>query len=185
MDERERTLAVISDALAEHRAAFEGFVRARASASDVEDILQVAAMRAIERAQTLRDPERVMAWLYRVHRNVIADQMRANERSLRLADAVSACPSVDDDTAAALCACSVRQASMIHERYAEILELVDLGGHTAQEAARVLGVSANNATVRLHRARKALRKRLEEHCGVTTLRECLDCRCVEAGCCAA
>ena len=32
---------------------------------------------------------------------------------------------------------------------------------------------------------KALRKHMQEHCGVSDPRDCVDCRCVEDGCCAA
>jgi hypothetical protein len=45
-------------------------------------------------------------------------------------------------------------------------------------------VTTNNAMVRLHRARRALRSLLQEHCGTTSLRACLSCVCEERGCCA-
>jgi RNA polymerase sigma-70 factor (ECF subfamily) len=51
------------------------------------------------------------------------------------------------------------------------------------EVARELGLNANNAMVRLHRARNALRERLASHCGTTTARSCSDCGCEERGCC--
>ena len=128
----------------------------------------------------------MLAWLYRVHRNVAVDVLRKGQSDERLIDPSAPVPDEEAETMAALsCACSVYQAQKISPRYAEILQLVDLGDLTLSEAAEALGVTTNNATVRLHRARQALRRRLREHCGVTSLRDCAGCRCIDDGCCAA
>jgi RNA polymerase sigma-70 factor (ECF subfamily) len=37
--------------------------------------------------------------------------------------------------------------------------------------------------VRLHRARTALKARLKQHCGTTSVGSCVDCGCDERGCC--
>ncbi len=175
----------IKDALSEHAGALRAFVRNRVPSIDVDDVLQLAAMRAIERAASLEDPECVLAWLYRLHRNVITDAMRKRARHTRLVDPVASVPEGKTEQTEPACKCSVFQAGTMNERYSEILRLVDMGDFTLGEAAQLLGVSKNSATVRLHRARKALRNRLHEHCGVTNLRDCASCRCIEDGCCAA
>jgi RNA polymerase sigma-70 factor (ECF subfamily) len=54
-------------------------------------------------------------------------------------------------------------------------------GHVAAE----LSITPNNAMVRLHRARTALKARLKEHCGTDNARSCTDCGCEERGCCPA
>lgn len=189
----QRSMEAVAQALAEHAGSFRAFVRKRVPSAEIDDVLQLAAMRAVERATSLEDPERVVAWLYRIHRNVIADVRRKRESRQRVLDsaaldrAASALPatSMTPAPSASACACSLAQAKGMNASYAEILELVDMGDLTIAEAAEVLGVSTNNATVRLHRARKALRRRMLEHCGVTSLRDCTSCRCVEDGCCAA
>ena len=65
----------------------------------------------------------------------------------------------------------------------EKILLVDINGVSVSEVARLLNISVSNASVRLHRARAALRKQMLEHCGVSTLKECLSCRCIDDGCC--
>jgi RNA polymerase sigma factor (sigma-70 family) len=50
----------------------------------------------------------------------------------------------------------------------ELVDLVDLQGFTPVEAARVLGVSAGVARIRLYRARKALRNTLDPDPGRST-----------------
>ncbi|MEO0975585.1 MAG: sigma-70 family RNA polymerase sigma factor, partial [Pseudomonadota bacterium] len=56
----------------------------------------------------------------------------------------------------------VREAiAELPEQYRTILVLRDFEGHSTQETADILGIQANTAKVRLHRARSALRTLLE------------------------
>lgn len=175
----------VTRALEANRSALVAFVRARGvAAAEVDDLLQIASMRAIERAELLDDPDRVLAWLYRIVRNVIVDEARATASRARRTETFAALPETadrfpDDEP----CRCSATLARELPPRYATVLTLVDLGEASLAEAASVLGISTNNATVRLHRARKALRHKLREHCGVSSSRDCRDCRCAYEGCC--
>ncbi|TPV96860.1 MAG: sigma-70 family RNA polymerase sigma factor [Myxococcales bacterium FL481] len=181
--EREHKRQALAVALRAHRPHLQAFVRARVPSSDVEDVLQAAALRALERSESLQDPASVLPWLYRLHRNIIVDRFRRQARRQRVVDEGAAIPehapfAEEDDST---CGCSVRLAGRMKANYASILQLVDQRGLTLAEAARSLGVSVNNATVRLHRARKALRQVMLEHCGVTSPRECAHCRCAYQG----
>ena len=148
-------------------------------------MLQLAALRAIEKATNLRDPARVLPWLYRVHANIVIDAGRkaASQRRLLVAIASEAEPVAEK--ADPVCGCSVMLARQLSANYAAILDLVDIGGVPLKQAARALNISVNNAMVRLHRARRALKKRLQEHCGVTSASACAECRCAYEGCCEA
>ena len=175
---------IVAKALREKRADFAGFVRRRAKPEEVEDILQNAAVKAIERADLLSDPERVVAWLYRLHRNLIIDSLRKGTVEKRVIDQSSHLPEQATPEVEEHCHCSISQAQTMGGNYASILSLVDIAGLDLTEAAGVLEISKNNATVRLHRARRALSEKMQKHCGVESLRDCLDCRCVYDGCCA-
>ncbi len=186
--EVESAVDVVATALREHAGDLRAFVCARVPADEAEDVLQVAAMRAVERADTLSDPARVRAWLYRLHRNVIVDSVRRRERQRRLLEDAAreadvAQPAVTAAEQGELCKCSVSLAQQLKPVYSSVLALVDTGNATVSEAARVLGISANNAAVRLHRARAALRDAMRQHCGVASVEDCDDCRCVHDGCC--
>lgn len=182
---RENRAEVVSAALRAHRDQLAAFVRARVPASEVDDVLQIAAVRAIEGAGSLRDGNRVLPWLYRVHRNAATDEIRKRARQQRWVDDDSSVPEVAVDVPEPPCRCSVAQVRRIRPAYAAVLTLVDIRGATLAEAAEALGISTNNVAVRLHRARKALRESMLEHCGVTSAVECADCPCVYEGCCAA
>lgn len=165
-------------------------MRARVPASEVDDVLQVAAMRALEKHASLRDPLRVLAWLFTIHRNAIADAVRKAGHRERLVDRARAEAANDHASelpamlAEPVCRCSLAQVERLSDPYASMLTLVDLGDLSVAEASRTLGISPNNGAVRLHRARKALRERMLEHCGVSSARECAQCRCIDEGCCA-
>lgn len=54
---------------------------------------------------------------------------------------------------------------------------VDLEDAGVKEFADRSGISRNSAAVRLHRARRALKKRLLETCGACAEHGCRDCDC--------
>jgi hypothetical protein len=54
---------------------------------------------------------------------------------------------------------------------------VDFEDEDPRAVAGALGVSMANLYVRLHRARLALRDRVQGHCGVSTIEPCLECTC--------
>lgn len=179
----------VAAALAENAGALRAFVRARVPSEEVEDLIQRIALQAVERAPSLRDPSRARAWLFQLHRNAIVDATRQRSARQRMrqklqSDAAALVGEAAGGVDTEACRCSLVQADRLGGKHAEILSLVDVMGHSPAEAADLLGISTNNATVRLHRARKALRKRMREHCGVVSASDCVDCRCTEVGCCA-
>jgi RNA polymerase sigma-70 factor (ECF subfamily) len=54
---------------------------------------------------------------------------------------------------------------------------VDLQGEDIGDVAKQLGVTRNNLTVRLHRARKHLKDALAQTCRACSDEGCLDCTC--------
>jgi DNA-directed RNA polymerase specialized sigma24 family protein len=65
----------------------------------------------------------------------------------------------------------------LKSEYRTAIEQVDLGGVTVEAFAQSQQTSANNASVRLHRARKAVAKKLTTVCGACAEHKCLDCTC--------
>lgn len=173
---------LVAESLELHAEGLRRFVARRVPASAVDDVLQSAALRALGAAESLRQSERVLAWLFQIHRRTIADLFRVQFRdgAIREGLQVDLEPS---STPHELCDCSVVQASRLPKNQAEVIQLIDGGENTLEEAAEILGITKNNAAVRLHRARKALREAMLSHCGVTNAKECVDCRCVSDGCC--
>jgi RNA polymerase sigma-70 factor (ECF subfamily) len=172
-----------------HRAELVAFVRGRAGhVVDPDDVVQQAVVRALSAAGQLRAPERGRAWLFRIVRNVLVDELRALGLPVRAPLEEADEPAVDADAEAGAhadpCRCALALAKTLKPEYASILERVVLDDVPVAALAAELGLTANNATVRLHRARRALRAVLQEHCGVTSLRACLACVCDHTSCAA-
>jgi len=173
--------AVVAAWVENHRrflAFLERRVESRAAA---EEILQEAFVRGLGQADEIRDDERAVAWFYRLLRNAVIDHYRARGAEARglealareLADASEPPPEVE----AALCRCFEALLPALRPEYSEILRRVDLEGGRPADFAREAGLTANNAMVRLHRARKALRADLQRSCRTCADHGCLDCSC--------
>ncbi len=144
---RERKAELVAKALRVHRNELKTFVRARVPSAEVGDVLQMAAIRAFEKAESLQDLDRVLPWLYCLHRNIVTDAIRKlASRQRWVDDTASALEVSPQQDTWNLCACSVSQARRIKPpAYALILTLVDVGDASLSEAARILGISVNNA----------------------------------------
>jgi RNA polymerase sigma factor (sigma-70 family) len=174
-------------ALNANRAAFKAFLAARVgSEAEAEDILQNGLVKALRRANEVRDTGKVTAWFYQLLRHAIIDHYRGSAAQRRRDDALGTLVhALEEDVAttqafeAKLCTCLAGVVDTLKPQQAELLRRVDLGGESVQDVARALGLSANNASVTLHRARKDLKVKLEAFCGDCAAEACLDCDCGE------
>jgi RNA polymerase sigma-70 factor (ECF subfamily) len=90
-------------------------------------------------------------------------------------------PTPDAELRDAVCKCVGRLASTLKPEYAEALRRVEVDGLSVTSFAEEAGITANNASVRLFRARQALKKQLEVSCGTCASHGCLDCTCGQPG----
>jgi RNA polymerase sigma-70 factor (ECF subfamily) len=171
----------VAQALAEARPRWVAFVRSRVPSDlDADDVVQRALTRATRNADRLRDATRLVPWFYRILRRGIADALaaRAKDAVVEGVESMDDLPLPPADTEiAAACACVAGLLDGLRPEYAEVLRRVVLEDESLREAAQDLAITENNAAVRLHRARTALRRELESCCGVSSLRACLDCTC--------
>lgn len=168
---------------------FRSFLRRRvADDALAEDLLQQSFMRAVQQEHRVEQPEQVVAWFYRILRNAAVDYYRAraaDDRKLEAFVQELAATGTDktpafDELRTTVCTCLQRLLPNLRPAYADLLNRIDLEGESLNSVAKQLGVTPNNLTVRLHRARQALRKSLEESCGICTKHGCLHCTCDEA-----
>lgn len=166
--------------LAQMHGRFLGFLRKRLGDPEAaEDILQSAYLKALKHGGELRDPESSVAWFYRILRNAIVDHYRRAAVRLRMIEQFTADwkeasePELKEET----CACIREVIRDLRPEYRAAIEGVDLGGQSIESFALAQNMTANNAYVRLHRARKAVAKKLIEVCGTCVAHGCLDCTC--------
>ncbi len=167
-------------ALVENHRRFLAFLERRVgSRAEAEDILQAAFVRGLRKSGTVADPGSSVAWFYRLLRNALTDHYRrAGAESRRLAgEPDEADAAFEPELRGEVCACIERLLPALKPDYAAMIRRVDLAEQPVAQVAQELGITPNNAGVRLHRARTALRRQLERSCGTCATHGCLDCRC--------
>lgn len=174
------TPEVLRALLANQRRLLAFLTRRVGSAELAAELLQDAFVKGVEKGETLRDDESALAWCYRLLRNAVIDRhrRRTTERDglARLASELESATAAAD-LEQEVCTCMNELVPTLKPEYADILRRVDLGEGRLESVAAQLGITANNAGVRLHRARQALRQRLEEMCGMCAHHGCLNCTC--------
>jgi len=170
----------VLDALVATRRRFLSFLeRQVGNAADAEDILQAAYVKGIERLSAIRETERAIAWFFRLLRNAVTDHLRRRAAEGRALEARTRSLSPLDEAAlrTTVCDCFRDLLPALPEEYALILRRVDLEGIEIARVAAERGITPNNARVRLHRARRELKRQLQRSCGTCTEHGCLDCDC--------
>ena len=163
---------------------FLAFLERRVESRAVaEDILQAAFTRGLERGGDVQD-EKVVAWFYRVLRNAVIDHYRQRSTTARAMEAWGReFPDVQEPEAELrqeICRCVSGLLETLKPEYREALRIVDLEEGKLKDLAQQSGITAENAAVRVHRARAALRRRIKQACGTCSVHGCLDCSCETA-----
>lgn len=160
---------------------FLGFLERRlGDRAQAEDLLQEAFVRGLERAGGV-EPEGAVAWFYQVLRNALVDRARRHgtQRAAleRLAKELGDEHAPAGEARDAICQCVGRLAKSLKPEYAQAIEALEVEERSLADYAQTSGITANNAAVRAHRAREALKKQVKASCGSCAEHGCLDCTC--------
>jgi RNA polymerase sigma factor (sigma-70 family) len=174
------------DVLVENHKRFRSFLSKRVGSDAVaEDLLQISLSKAIENPAKNLESTTIVAWFYQILRNTLTDYYRSRDAEGRKNDGYLQALTAEgrdhqpsmEEIEAAICECMNGLLPTLRENYREVIRRVDLGGEPISQVARDLGISENNLSVRLHRAREALKVSLERACGTCTEHGCLNCTC--------
>jgi RNA polymerase sigma factor (sigma-70 family) len=170
----------VEEVFLRHRGKLLGFIRKRVDDPDMaEDVLQEGLLKALRSAEDLRDDERLVPWFYRILNNAIIDTYRKRNAETRYLEAYAreADQELDAEVQSEICACFRELLPSLKPEYAVLIDRLELQPGDPQELARELNVQPNNLKVRRHRARQALKQRLEDTCRTCAVHGCLDCTC--------
>jgi RNA polymerase sigma-70 factor, ECF subfamily len=152
-----------------------------ANEAEVEDILQEVFLRMHRKLGSLRDPRRLVSWLFQITRNAIADHYRAPARHREVpaglsadleADHPASVPSFASESTDAgqlrteLAGCLRPMIDRLSADYRQAVTLVELDGLTQQAAAKRLGLSTSGMKSRVQRGRRRLKAMLEACCEI-------------------
>lgn len=176
MDEDTRLTPLLA-----RRGEFMSFLAGRlGSETEAEEVLQAAYVKGLKSLEQVDDESGIVPWFYRVLRSAMIDHLRRGAARGRMEAALAAEGEPlekDAELEKAVCRCVKALVPELKPEYSEIVRLVDIEDKPVSEAASSLGLTANNASVRLHRARESLKKSLLSTCGACAEHGCLDCSC--------
>ena len=191
MGERSQDDAALLDSIRrEEPGAFESFVdrfgsrilgfglRFCGEREDAKDVLQETLIKAFHSLKDLRDPGAVRSWLYRVAANACLMKRRKGkfepDRELSLDDLAprggravtveipDASSMPDEELARGELAASLKEAiAELPPHYRMVLIMRDMEGLSTREVGEALDLEPSAVKMRLHRARLAVRQRLE------------------------
>lgn len=161
---------------------FTAFVRSRVGDPHLaQDLVQDSLVKALASTKQPTTTEDTVTWFYRILRHSIIDLYRRNATHKQAMEKFELefpeSPGVEDEKV--LCQCFKRLLPALPDSYRDLLQRIDLDGEDTGIVASALGVTRNNLTVRLHRARKHLREALVTNCRACAKHGCLDCTCAE------
>jgi RNA polymerase sigma-70 factor (ECF subfamily) len=150
---------------------------------EAADVLHDFYVKVLTRIGDVRETEKLRAWMRRVLQTSLVDYYRAQgkkrqaEKEHHYLESVSLTGDRKDDMDIIVCMCLYKLLPTLKSEYADVLWRTDLIGESRESIADALGISVSNLRVRLHRARQALRQRLEETCRTCPIHGYLDCDC--------
>ncbi|MBS0029621.1 RNA polymerase sigma factor [Chitinophaga sp. 22321] len=135
---------------------------------DAQDITQDALMKVWGMQEKMADLQNMEAWCMRITRNLALDKIKS--RKYRMSDDLDRAgelPAVQQQSPHAVAEQNDVMEKVhvaiqaLPEKYRTILQLRDIDGHSYQEIADILDIDMNDVKVNLHRARKAVREKLQ------------------------
>lgn len=131
---------------------------------EAEDVLQEVFLKAHTHLPGLRQPDRVLPWLYRVARSAVVDHVRARRPSVELDEDLPAEAVPEDDPGAQIARGLGHMVDQLPAIYREAIRLSEIEGLPQAEVARRLGLSLSGAKSRVQRGRQQLLKMLTDCC---------------------
>lgn len=130
---------------------------------EAQDVMQDGYVKVFERIGRLREPEKLMAWVYQLMVNECLNHLRDRMETVSLDEVKSepAAPPLDpfaqEEVVAAL--------QKLPERYRAVFNLLEIEGVTPEETARRLNTSLKNLRVMFSRSCLFLKELLENEKG--------------------
>lgn len=149
-----------------HLPRLRAFIRRRvASAADAEDLLQETLLKAVRQQATLRDQERLGAWLHRIARTTLLDHYRRRRPQEEFVDGPAPADESRqrrvDEAVAKSAECYL---GTLPPSYREAVRLADCEGLPHAEVARRLGITLTAAKSRIRRGKQRILELLHGCC---------------------
>ena len=138
--------------------------------ADVDDLFQEILIKTYQNLNTVKEPEKLLSWLFQIARNTLIDYYRKSRVETSRQDIVKGAMLTDEEpeqyeqVRRELTNCIRPFLNQLPEKYREAIEMVDLQGSSQKELAKKLGLSHSAVKSRVQRGRSMLRAKFEECC---------------------
>ena len=125
---------------------------------DAEDIVSESVIKAINHVGSLKNPQNVKPWFYKIVANTALNFIKKKNRTVSIEDSF-VMPSATDDYS------EINLESILNgleQKYKEVVVLRFLEDMKIVEIAQVLGINENTVKTRLYKALKILRAEMED-----------------------
>ncbi len=143
------------------------FIKKRvANDQDAEDIFQEIFIKIHSNIGSLRNDNRIHAWIYRIARNTITDYYR-NQNNIETTELPGDMESSKEEELSAnpeIASCLKVMIGNLPEIYKQAVLLTEFQNMTQKELSEEMGISISGAKSRVQRARKMLKEMLLDCC---------------------
>lgn len=138
--------------------------------SVADDLTQETFIRVQENLKTVREPEKVSSWIFRIAYHLCQDHFRGLKKSPTLVEIHDGLVNLEETPVqkkleqGEMSQCVRDKLSLLSETQRSIIIFAEIMDFSLQEIADILGLTLENVKVRLHRARKKFKAILEKEC---------------------
>ena len=162
---QQQTLKLLTDDYDRLRRYLRGRVR---TAENAEDVLHDFCLKVVTHSGGIQRSEAVGSWMTQILRRTLIDHYRRSAADHRCADVLarnaSSFATEKHETQEPICPYLQTALPAIKQEYVDLIRRIDFLGERRCDVAENLAISVNALTVRLLRARRALRKKLLRFC---------------------
>ncbi len=138
--------------------------------SIADDLVQETFIRIQENLESVRDPEKISSWIFRIAYHLCQDHFRALKKSSSQEEIHEGLATLQESPVqkeleqGEMSRCVQDKLSLLPETQRSVIIFADIMDFSHQEMADILDLTVENVKVRLHRARKKLKTILEKEC---------------------
>ncbi|MEN6438897.1 MAG: RNA polymerase sigma factor [Syntrophobacter sp.] len=136
-----------------------------------DDLTQDTFIRVQQNLKTLQDTSKLTSWIFRIAHNLCLDHFRNQKKTVPIEGALTEAKDLFKEAMvqkrleqSEMSACIQDVVRHLPESFRSVIMLFDMAELSHREVAETLGITVENVKVRLHRARKELRRILEQKC---------------------
>ena len=140
-----------------------GYYLRRLTGGDADDLQQDVWLAAVRNIGRLKSPDAFVVWLYRIARSKAMDRLRQDHRHVALdEERIALAPDSEDDSFSAQDAARVHGAlTKLSPEHRDVLLLRFMEDLSYEQIAEVIGCGVGTVRSRIHYAKCALRRELE------------------------